>query len=256
MSKKKYKQSIYGTTNKTTKISVEYCPKTDSITINDIQGNTIKTVLSYDRDSGKEKVVTTIYGNGKEQLFDVNMQLLNYDIILAIDTNSFNINDTKYSISVAAISVPEKDNSEDGLQINYFCSFCFKNKNKTDNPELIGWYILLEKLFKNDENKKIVLITDSDLGIHNMINEHNMNYIGEHSLPKNIKIAYGSSDVGKSRSIANNMICLCDQNGENIAKEVKKNIETLDYFYEDNYIFGFCVFDPIGTSKSSLIKDI
>jgi hypothetical protein len=115
---------------------------------------------------------------------------------------------------------------------NTILALCGLNMSKTLTWEelrtklkTIGWHIFISKCLNLDKlspTDKIALIVDSELDKYEKYNYRALPYYKGYYLPKQIKFIYASSDVGKSKYLANQMISYCDAMSKKVLDHIKE----------------------------------
>ncbi len=216
--KKKIKartEQIYSTTKKgVTEISLSVDPHSGDIRF-DTEMINIYSETTFGRPKDP-KVVSRVPIPGEAQ-FNINDAIENnFDIIFAIDTNTRDIRG--YSISVSGVIQCQKVFVIDPMGVagrywQYFTPFCMEFIEVKSKPENLGWMMLIDYItlsLKDILMKRIGMIVDSDLGNVNQYNLRNSPIYEEVLLPKNIKLIYASSDVGRDL-FPNQMLKLADK---------------------------------------------
>lgn len=162
-------------------------------------------ITSYERKSGKAKILN-YYPSGK--LTDSNKILLEYDCILAIDTN------TRGSTSVTAIARCYPNPTSSGFEgiISIKCKQW--DSSQSSKPEIQAWATVIAKMLQNEPetalHKNIAIVVDSELGLLSEYNTRQKPLIANFYLPPNFSLIYGSADSG-GEFIPNKLIQLCDK---------------------------------------------
>lgn len=190
---------------------------------------------SYDKTSGKVKRTNSTPLKNTELPFDCDRAIFkNFDVLIAIDTNTKLINDNL--VSVTSSYFVNKLISECNKTGQYpfvpFASHLFININESINAEKLGWHTIISNYVQNKfpRNYRIGVVVDCDLGAHDSINSHKNPYFEQFNLPENIQLIYASSDT-KNDSIANQMINFSDKLANNIMKS-----DELDSLLEADYL--------------------
>lgn len=224
MSRKKNVKSqretwFYGVTDgEVSSITPTYDPLTDSISFAEIDKATAKVVTHYTTETGKERTTHSIpCPDGSASINPTRDLLDKYSAIFSIDTNNFHLNDTR--LSVATVYKLEK--SENEIPMNHFYSFCIVNVKDNINPEVIAWHIFLNNLGGNFNSGIVALITDSELGKHENINNRKECYYKNYVLPNYIRLIHGKSDK-KNDGLPNAMVYMCDSTSRMIIDEFKR----------------------------------
>jgi len=147
-----------------------------------------------------------------------NHQLLSYDHLIAVDTNTNYTNGSSVSITAAFHIMPGSEKS------NFICCSAkvialLEFWNVVEKPENLGWWKILEALQGHPNFKgKIGLIVDSDLGDHTAFNLREKPIFRDFYLPENVTIIY-ASDRGGAEHLSTKMISYCHNLASDIFKE-------------------------------------
>lgn len=229
MSKKKKKrkhreEEIFFTTKaKSREISV-FFDQNGNIELDNGMTN-IYTETTYSRPKGN-KVISRVplIDSGK---FEINMAVEeNYDVVFAIDTNSRKIGG--FNISISGVIQCQKEFIVDQIWVTkkcwrYWTPFCLEFTGIKSKPENVGWMMLIDYIdfkMKDIIEKKIGIIVDSDFENLKNYNLRTHPIYGKFCLPKNIKLIYASSDVGKDL-FPNQMLKLADKASNIFLKELE-----------------------------------
>lgn len=225
---KKKKQRSLGITvdmGKAVRAQIEVAPNGQIIMKDaDREGERLNPVnanmtVSYERDNKAPKVLVDIPMNLSNLSFDMGYHLKNYDLIFAIDTNTKEIGNQKYSAS--AIVLCKLKQHAGRLEALYSPHHIFRFKN-VELPEKIGWVNLIKGIMDNpqySENLKVAIIVDSDYGNLAKYNSRELPIINNVYLPKNMTLIYASADSG-AENLPNKLIYMCDK----VAKETLEEL--------------------------------
>jgi hypothetical protein len=205
-----------------------------------IEGTT-KSYRTYDRDSGKPKVVTQAHlpSNGGYASLMRNLTT-NYDMLAVMDTNTFQYEGDRFSVCCPCVT-KQMDNPLEGKKKSYDITFArmhsiiIKNVPLDSNPEVVGWYLFILHFLPTlnlTSGKTLAMVVDSELGKHADINKRLLPYYKDEYLPEKIELIYASSDTGDDP--INKAIKWCDKSS-NItrAKIESKQIDVLEGFKQD-----------------------
>jgi hypothetical protein len=170
-----------------------------------------KTRLVYKRkrQNKQPKILHESISPTCDAWFSANHQLLSYDHLIAIDTNTYQLGGSTVSVTAAFHLIPTN------IEPN-FVSACTRVLalvefwNVVNKPENLGWWQILEAIsvYPNNFAGKIGLVVDSDLGNHQAFNNREMPIFGDYYLPENVSILYGS-DKGGPEHLSTKMIKYC-----------------------------------------------
>lgn len=226
--KKERKEWTYARTQgEVDSLTFEYDPSTDSIKFAEADPKTVKSVVSYERNSGKDKVVTsTPLGTKSCALAPLSALTKTYSYLCAIDTNTKVVRGIEISIC-SIYHIPQMLNEySDKYPFDHLKSYAICNVRNGINPETIGWHIFIKDHCKIDylekTNRTVGIIVDSELGSHDDINNQTKPYYHNHILPSRLKLIYGSADTGKEY-LPNAMLTLCDKSSTMILDYLEDN---------------------------------
>lgn len=148
--------------------------------------------------------------------------VLEFDLIVVIDTNYKIIEQEKYASSCWIVC--EKDKSEmveNGYAMTtYEYNWVATNEEK---PENIMYANVINKIEKhrvnNDLNSKIAVIIDSDLDKINDFNNRKMPIYADFYLPEAFTVIYANSERGTTEYIKNKLMQMCDKEGKESLKD-------------------------------------
>lgn len=185
------------------------------------------STLEYKRErKNKEpKILHTSTSATSDTYLDTNHQLLSYDHLVAIDTNTNYVNGSSVSIT-AAIHVIPGSRSSNLVHCKYRSLALLELWNVTEKPENFGWWQILQAIQNQPIflNGKIALVVDSDLGEHLAFNNREKPICMNYYLPENVTIVY-ASDKGGAAHFSTKMIKFCHDLASHLFKE--KNLVML-----------------------------
>lgn len=198
----------------------------------DADGNTIvparvEVSSIYDRENGKEKVLTRGPGMPLSMHVDPNAVLLPFASIFAVDTNTRRIAGTHVSVSVLVRVVDIGTPSMKWRPLG-----AVEVHDARESPERLGWHWAMRCLeaacprppdfeLSNASRRGIALVVDSDLGALAAINARSKPYFGTEQLPAGFTLIYASSDAGGTEFIANMAIARCDTLASQLLREIE-----------------------------------
>ena len=177
----------------------------------------------FKKRSGKDKVVSQIH---EKAVFDMYTYLASsFDVILAIDTNTKQINDDMVSISGIFECYMEKVENTQTINIRYRQKGFIAVKNVPKNQaERFAWAKLVAIVTSSPnykENLRIGLITDHDMNNHNKYNAKELPIYKDVYLPSNFTLMYAASDAGKENTL-NMLIIECDRVASDILRQLEE----------------------------------
>lgn len=184
--------------------------------------------IGYFRENGKPKILSEIPSNDGNHYTDLIRQVLKYDRILAIDTNTYTTSDEVISIGIAhqIFGVPI------GYEYNFHyipISRPFIIKGQTEKPENQNWVNFIKFLQNHKSHSpelKIGIIVDSDLGNIPTYNSRTKPIFEDYYLPSNFTLIF-ASDAAKD-SFLNVAISKC----HNLANEAYSEYRKQNIFFE------------------------
>ena len=171
------------------------------------------------RDNKVDKILHASSSPSADTWFSTNHQLLAYDHLIAVDTNTNHLNGSDVSITAAYHVIPRSREPEQA-----FCHArviaIFESWNVQCKPENLGWWQILHAIQQQPEDftGSIGLVVDSDLGKHQAFNDRTEPIVSDFYLPENVTIIYGS-DKGGAEHLSTKLIKYC----HNLAADLFKN---------------------------------
>lgn len=198
-------------------VSVEFGPR-GSITSKQATRGTFKSVTTYVRASGKEKVVFSQQGETEFAFLAQSQQLLSsFDCIAALDAGTVQVGDVKVSTACLALSSSSLAYGE--LTFDLY-KFAFFDVPDQVNPEMVALDLALHHILntKIADQQRIGIVMDTELGAHNQINTRAISYLGSSFLPEGVRLIYASADTGQGP--AHDLIKICDKEEKSFRDEV------------------------------------
>jgi hypothetical protein len=187
---------------------------------NELTPSSIYQQTFYNRDSGKEKILNQIKLD--EAKFNNELiHLQKFDLIYAVDTNTKHIKGD--NISACTIIRAEFDqNIINAITCNFqIIDTLYASNVQIFTEEKQALIEVIRKISSDlnyQNNLKIALITDHDLGNLNKYNTQELALFGDFFLPSNFELLYASADVGKE-NILNILISECDKESSRFLKQ-------------------------------------
>lgn len=166
----------------------------------------------YEREGKSDKIVAQQNSN-REIGLDLNIEILNYDVLLVIDTSYEIINNVKYAFT--GFLICQKTHSIDSeYRFEIITQVIEWDATDIDKPENYMYVDIIEKIKRHNEhmlqNPSVAVIVDSDLINIPDINRRLTPIYFDYILPENFQMFYASSDVGTSEYIQNRLMKICD----------------------------------------------
>jgi len=199
-----------------------------------------KPRLEYtrERDNKGPKILHTSFSPNSDNWFNTNHQLLAYDHLIAVDTNTNQVAGSKVSITAAYHVIPETQ--QQGLaQCKAAVIALIECWNVTDKPENLGWYHVLQAISEYPEQfaGKVGLIVDSDLGNHQSFNSREIPIFADFYLPENVTILY-ASDKGGAEHLSTMVIKYCHNLASDLYKGQNLLLNTEGLYDESDRYFS------------------
>ncbi|WNO10378.1 hypothetical protein [Teredinibacter sp. KSP-S5-2] len=184
--------------------------------------------FSRDRLKGGKKILHTSSRMKNTVWLDPNRQFLDYDHLIAVDTNTKKVCGSTVSITAAYHLIIQNHDSGKASCAGSVLAL-FEAWNVKEKPENIGWWQVLQGIEKRPQNflGSIGFIVDSDLDNHNKFNLREMPIVGDYFLPTNVHLMY-ASDQGGSEYLSSKMIKYCHDLASDLFKEENLVMNTGD----------------------------
>ncbi len=188
-----------------------------------------KARLEFSRERENKKSPKMLHAStspNEKTWFSTNHQLLAYDHLIAVDTNTHRLNGSTVSITAAYHVIPERH--EHGVaRCRAAVILLLELWNVVEKPENMGWYHVLTAIQEHpvDYAGKVGLIVDSDLGEHRAFNSREKPIFGDYFLPENVTIIYGN-DKGGAEHLSTKMIKHCHDLASDLYKKENLNMAT------------------------------
>lgn len=177
----------------------------------------VRTKVTYERPGKHAKVITDASTESGVTATCPNHVLLAYDVLLAVDTNSVEIDGVAVSVTFALQLALQRDG--DGVQASGFNPSCWEFNGVTDHPENYAWREAIRALQASEgysADAKVGVIVDSDLGNLGSFNDRQMPIHDDFFLPQNITLVYASAEVGTTEYAANGIMKYCDSQASKV----------------------------------------
>jgi len=217
------------TTELVESLTFHFDPITGVTSVLELDPNTLRSEISYQRKNGKDKVIYSTPAVGFSALNESHLDQLKkqFDYLIAVDTNT--IENPKRTqgcrVSVCASSAISQslDALPADLQSQPVAAYLIFDPGPTVNPEPLGWHLNISRLntIPALSSKRVGVIVDSELRLVPDINARKIPYYGKHMLPKNMTLIYASSD--KPETFVNEMLKHCDVMAELGIAEFRKS---------------------------------
>jgi hypothetical protein len=187
----------------------------------DLGPGVIEGGVTYPRENKGPKVITRFTTTADAAGIDPNEKLLEYDHVLAVDTNT----DPATGKSVAvAVLLKDLRQEPDGwkMEPRFPAAYVFRGPpgpKPEPNPEKFGWREIIERIARSpDLAGNVALFVDSCLNEIPKINARERAIVDGFMLPAGITLLYATSDTGAQHLVGPAAIKLCDA----VAKRLMK----------------------------------
>jgi len=247
-SKKEREDHILFVANtKNGKISVTHDSVTGEFTFPEAEPGSLRVEKSYERKSGKPKILSSINSDGGNAYFDIDRMIKNtFSHMVSIDTNSRELNGTKISICTSYYVPGLISDHNEGIPFEHLSTYLIKNPKKDINPERIGWSLILKHNLKfplDFPQQRMAIIVDSEKGSLEIYNSRKLPFIGSHFLPHQAIFSY-ASDKDKD-SLPGKMIKMCHNVANAFFREMEeKGISIPELNNGNEFHDGYCQLAP------------
>ena len=204
-------------------ISVTIDPISGTVSPSSVEPGSVFAGVSYDRQSGKEKVLVSVPATVDAPAFDLDLQIsLRSSKLIAIDTNTKHICGRKVSVTCAYFSDLSFRTSAGAVPIEPLCAYAILDAAPEVNVERIGWNLVLKNhvnLGSINASNQVGIVIDSALSDLQDLNSRKTPYYEGSFLPDGFFFLFASSDASTDH-IASDMISLCDRNASMILKHM------------------------------------
>ncbi|MEL4340061.1 hypothetical protein AAEH92_04995 [Shewanella xiamenensis] len=238
---KKSRKEMFTFTTKehVSEINFIYDKERDIFILPEADPNSIRVERSYERNSGKPKILSSVQAHRNFAALDVDTMLTKeYNYLISIDTNSREYDGKNLSICTC-YQVPGKlDKFIDGVPFHHLISYVIVNPSKDINPEIIGWHLVIEKQIKVpfDNGKGVMaIVVDSEKDLLSKFNSGELPYFKDHYLPSQLKFCY-ASDKDKD-TLSGQMLKMCHNVSNQVFRHIQTERKTIPLLTNGN---GFC----------------
>jgi len=200
---------------------------------------------TYAREKGK-KILNASPLRGEKISINMNDELIRYDHIMAIDTNTKPLNGVNVSTTATVLTI-NKEVTGVTAKMDVVTSAFFEFRGLDPKwAERYAWRKLLTILDQDSDytDKMVAIVVDSSLGELDAINNKTKSIIDSYYLPPNRILFYASGDAGGEYAI-NNLIRDCDRLSRRLYCELAEDANTMSgaHLTEDEYGTLFCLWE-------------
>lgn len=202
-------ERVYATTaDHVEEISLSVDPKRGVVHFGPAVTNSYGEV-SYQRPRGAKILTRTPLAGPGLQLDPNDGLLSNYDVLVAVDTNTRQVAAQRISVTGIVVGVRARC----GEALAYRTPFCLELVDVAEEPERIGWMMAIRELREQrivQPEARVGMIVDADLGRIPAYNSRELPLYRAFFLPDWIQLIYASADVGRTY-LANKLIQMADR---------------------------------------------
>jgi hypothetical protein len=187
------------------------------------------SITTYYKRNKKNKVLNACFFVNEHPVADIHLALCGFEIVLAVDTNCRDIKDVGKISATTAIEASFNKVTDDAFHMQ----LCNKLQKITidppDKPEIFGIGIMMYHLLETNpdfSNKKVGIITDTELGLLKGINQRTVPFYKDMMLPEKTTLFYATRDSGSAEFIANKLVRICDN----------ESTKYLDRYIDNNFL--------------------
>jgi hypothetical protein len=133
-----------------------------------------------------------------------NQALRQFDVLLAVDTNTRVIEQRNVSVSGLVLGTWVTDSANSSLAVSYHTPFCLEFVECNEPRERMGWFMAFRELRRRGHlprDANTALIVDAYLDDLPAINARRRPVVGSFLLPYGLTLLYASSDVGAEYAV-------------------------------------------------------
>lgn len=192
-----------------------------TFTFYDERGNKVDPVSievgwGYMRDKGP-KVLARMPALPHSIQTDVSRGLLRFDWVLAVDTNTIDIEGVRVSIAAPHLvrNITFQGRVWNGTLVP---QEAFEFHDASQPPERVAWWEIIQRVRAHPEIRaaRLAVVVDSDLGRLSEFNARQLPIIDDYRLPEGVELLYGSADGGGQEQITAAAIAECDRRATQI----------------------------------------
>lgn len=196
-------------------ITIDFDPNTGKIHMPEADPSKTKIKRSYTKESGKVKNLTQFSPEGATYLNPDFGVVDEFDRLVAIDTNTREINGNRVSITTAYIT--DVDLNVGIKKVPFSNLVVYASWGHKCDAEKLGWYLVMRnKLRPKKGDLRLGIVVDAHLDEHGKINRREIPFFSRFLLPSKFSLVY-ASDAAKE-GLPNQMLRYCETSNRNIFK--------------------------------------
>jgi hypothetical protein len=193
----------------------------------------------YHRSKGFKPLVRAELSPGKLHK-NPNRALEQFDLILAVDTNTKRTEDDTISVTSVVVARHSRVLVTGKTAIQFLAEQCVEFRNPTGKPETIGWQIVIEMLQVNPTFRptmKVGIIVDSELDNLEDYNNRVLPISDRFYLPQNMTFVYASGD-NATESVSNQLLSLADSIASRVLRQILEHPDEENLSVVDNRAYS------------------
>jgi len=178
-------------------------------------------VTGYEREKGGFKVLNKIPGISDSISIGPERALSKFDYLLAVDTNTKDIEGRPLSITGIVKACHDSGNDMGVSIAPRVVALIEFRPTRREDAERLGWILALKLLVERSEIKlddKIGMIVDHDMNAHSEINSRNQPVYGNEYLPGSVYLVYA---YDRGEFTANRLIRIADKASNTLFDEFR-----------------------------------
>lgn len=187
-----------------------------------VELNSIISQKHYVSESNKERIIYRVSNEFITSEADLYRYLSSFDQIIAVDTNTKKFGSNIISASVVlCCRIKERNIIERTIDVKQKGIVLFRDCPQQINEEKVSWLTVINSISNiyENRNRRYALITDHDLGNHDLYNNGRKPIWREFYLPNNIRLVYARSD-GPQENLLTFMIKEADKRANSILENI------------------------------------
>lgn len=184
-----------------------------------LSAESVNIGFSYQRKSGKRKVLNRVQCKPGSPVADINEQLTKFGSLFAIDTNTNIIHGSTVSVTVPVMF---RNLSFNRIKWRFDYSYLdgFEFRDCKESPEAVGWKTIIEAIPLEGFPRPVGIIVDSEFARLSAINARTQPLVGDFVLPDGFEMIFATRDAGTKEFTTNAAIGFCDKASRLLLKKL------------------------------------
>lgn len=216
------------TAGEVSSLNFDVDPTSGRITFLEADPTKTKLKTIYERESGKDKILTSIATTSQSSSFDTDATLRDrFDHLIAIDTNTKFWRGRRIAITTAYCAMDSLSGYGSEIPFDHLCSFLVVGLEEEEKAEPIGWFLTLNYKInaRHFSSRTLGIVVDSELGDHDLINSGRKNFYFRYLLPQTFTLIYATDAVRDQ--LPNQMIRYCDKANNTVFEAIEGKLDEL-----------------------------